>query len=53
MLPRYRLTRKTKDGFSMYVYVGKTLKAKGVGKSKREAERHAADALLKEIKRPS
>ena len=56
MLPRYRLTRKTKDGFSIYVYVGKTLKAKGIGKSKREAERHAADAMLKEIKqtkRPS
>lgn len=50
-LPRYRLTRKTKDGFSIYVYVGKTLKAKGIGKSKREAERHAAEALLKEIKR--
>ena len=52
-LPRYRLTRKTKDGFSVYVYVGKTLKAKGMGKSKREAEKQAADALLKEIKRPS
>jgi ribonuclease-3 len=52
-LPRYRLTRKTKDGFSVYVYVGKTLKAKGVGKSKREAERHAADALMKEIKHRS
>ena len=50
-LPGYRLTRKTKDGFSIYVYVGKTLKAKGIGKSKREAERHAAEALLKEIKR--
>jgi len=53
MLPRYRLTRKTKDGFSVYVYAGKTLKAKGVGKSKREAERHAADALMKEIKHKS
>ena len=51
VLPRYRLTRKTKDGFTIYVYVGKTLKAKGMGKSKREAEKHAADALLKEIKR--
>jgi len=53
VLPRYRLTRKTKDGFSIYVYAGKTLKAKGIGKSKREAERHAAEALLKEIKRRS
>ena len=51
ILPRYRLTRKTKDGFTIYVYVGKTLKAKGTGKSKREAEKQAADALLKEIKR--
>jgi ribonuclease III len=50
VLPKYRLTRKTRDGFSVYVYVGKTLKAKGIGKSKREAEKHAADALLKEIK---
>ena len=53
LLPRYRLTRKTKDGFSVYVYAGKNLKAKGLGKSKREAERHAAEALLKEIKRRS
>lgn len=50
ILPRYRLTRKTVDGFSVYVYAGKSLKAKGIGKSKREAERHAAEALLKEIK---
>jgi ribonuclease III len=49
-LPKYRLTRKTKDGFSVYVYVGKKHKARGVGKSKREAERHAADELLKVLK---
>ena len=53
MLPKYRLTRKTKDGFSVYVYAGKNLKAKGIGKSKREAERHAADALLKQIRHTS
>jgi len=53
VLPKYRVTRKTRDGFSIYVYVGKHLKAKGAGKSKREAEKLAADALLKEIKRPS
>jgi ribonuclease-3 len=53
MLPRYRLTRKTKDGFSTYVYVGKTLKAKGIGNSKREAEKQAAEALLKDLKRRS
>ncbi len=49
VLPRYRLTRKAKEGFSIYVYVGKELKAKGVGKSKREAEQKAASQLLKQI----
>jgi len=47
VLPKYRLTKKTKDGFSIYVYVGKELKAKGVGKSKRQAEQNAASQLLK------
>jgi ribonuclease III len=50
ILPRYRLTRKTKDTFSVYVYVGKDLKARGVGKSKRSAEQYAAAELLKQIK---
>jgi dsRNA-specific ribonuclease len=49
ILPRYRLMRKAKEGFSIYVYVGKELKAKGVGKSKREAEQRAATLLLKQI----
>ena len=49
ILPKYRLTRKTKEGFAMYVYVGKTLKAIGLGKSKREAEQEAARLLLKQI----
>ncbi|OPY64198.1 MAG: Ribonuclease 3 [Syntrophorhabdaceae bacterium PtaU1.Bin034] len=49
ILPKYRLTRKTKEGFSTYVYVGKELKAKGVGKSKREAEQMAASLLLQQI----
>jgi ribonuclease-3 len=49
VLPRYRLTRRAKDGFSIYVYVGKELKAKGVGKNKREAEQRAASQLLKQI----
>jgi len=49
MPPKYRLTRNTKDWFKMYVYVGKDLKAKGVGKSKREAEQEAASLLLKQI----
>ncbi len=49
ILPRYRLTKKTKEGFSIYVYVGKEMKAKGVGKSKREAEQQAAGLLLEQI----
>ncbi len=49
VLPKYRLTRKTKEGFSIYVYVGKELKAKGVGKNKREAEQKAASLLLEQI----
>lgn len=49
ILPRYRLTRKTKEGFNIYVYVGKELKAKGMGKSKRQAEQQAAALLLKQL----
>jgi ribonuclease III len=49
ILPKYRLTKKSKDSFNIYVYVGKELKAKGVGKSKREAEQTAASLLLKQI----
>jgi ribonuclease III len=49
ILPKYRLSRKTKEGFSIHVYVGKDLKAKGVGKSKRQAEQQAASLLLKQI----
>lgn len=49
VLPRYRLTRKTKDGFSVYVHIGKEHKAKGTGKSKREAEQQAASELLRQI----
>lgn len=49
ILPKYRLTKRAKEGFSIYVYVGKELKAKGVGKSKREAEQRAARQLLKQI----
>lgn len=46
ILPRYRLTRRTGKSFSVYVYVGKDFKAKGVGKSKKEAEQKAAKELL-------
>jgi ribonuclease III len=49
ILPKYRQTRKTKEGFSIHVYVGKELKARGVGKSKRQAEQNAASVLLKQI----
>ncbi len=49
VLPKYRVTRKAKEGFSIYVYVGKDLKAKGTGKSKREAEQRAAGLLLKQL----
>lgn len=49
VLPRYRLTRKAKDGFSVYVHIGKEHKAKGTGKSKREAEQQAASELLRQI----
>lgn len=46
LLPKYRFTRRTKVGFTVFVYVGKELKARGTGKSKKEAEQQAAKALL-------
>jgi ribonuclease III len=46
ILPRYRPARKTKTGFTVYVCVGKEWKAKGAGKSKKEAEQNAARNLL-------
>ncbi|HEY3275928.1 MAG TPA: ribonuclease III [Syntrophorhabdaceae bacterium] len=49
ILPRYKFARKTKEGFTVVVYVGTALKARGMGKSKKEAEQHAARLLLKEI----
>ncbi len=51
MLPRYKFARKTKDGFTVVVFVGTALKAKGMGKSKKEAEQHAAKLLLDEIRK--
>ena len=49
LLPRYKFSRKTKAGFTVLVYVGKDLKEKGIGKSKKEAEQHAAKTLLATI----
>jgi len=50
ILPRYKFTRKTKSGFTVLVYAGKDRKAKGVGKSKKEAEQNAARELLSQLK---
>ena len=49
MLPRYKFSRRTKEGFTVVVYVGSNLKAKGQGKSKKEAEQQAARLLMSEI----
>jgi ribonuclease III len=45
-LPKYKFLRKTKDGFAVYAFIGREFKAKGTGKSKKEAEQHAARHLL-------
>ncbi len=45
-LPRYKFPRKTRDGFAVMVFVGKDYKARGTGKSKKEAEQSAARNLL-------
>jgi len=46
ILPKYKFARKTKGGFTVIAYIGKDLKAKGMGKSKKEAEQQAARLLL-------
>ncbi len=46
MLPRYKFPRKTKGGFAVVVFVGNEYKARGTGKSKKEAEQTAARTLL-------
>jgi ribonuclease-3 len=48
-LPKYKFTRKTKDGFTVFVYIGKDFKAKGTGKNKKEAEQQAARTLLNNL----
>jgi ribonuclease-3 len=49
LLPKYKFSRKTRDGFTVVVFVGADLKARGTGKSKKEAEQQAARSLLSEI----
>jgi ribonuclease III len=49
MLPRYKFSRKTKSGFTVLAYIGKDRKARGTGKSKKEAEQNAARELLNQI----
>lgn len=49
ILPRYRFMRKTKTGFHVTVYVNKELKARGEGRSKKEAEQNAAKGLMDKI----
>jgi ribonuclease III len=46
VLPRYKFSRKTRDGFTVFVYIGKDFKARGTGKNKKEAEQQAARTLL-------
>ncbi len=46
LLPKYKFTRKVREGFTVYVYIGRELKAKGTGKSKKEAEQQAAKTLV-------
>lgn len=46
ILPQYKFTRKTKSGFTVLAYVGKELRAKGIGKNKKEAEQQAARNLM-------
>ena len=49
LLPKYKFSRKTREGFTVVVFVGADMKAKGTGKSKKEAEQQAARSLLEEI----
>ncbi|MCX7966824.1 MAG: ribonuclease III [Syntrophorhabdaceae bacterium] len=46
ILPKYKFTRKIKNGFAVNVYLGNEYKAKGIGKTKKEAEQKAAKAML-------
>ncbi|HVN96997.1 MAG TPA: ribonuclease III [Syntrophorhabdaceae bacterium] len=46
LLPKYKFSRKTKAGFTVFAYAGDRFRARGVGKSKKEAEQQAARLLL-------
>ncbi len=46
LLPKYKFSRKTKSGFTVFAYAGDEFRARGVGKSKKEAEQQAAKLLL-------
>jgi dsRNA-specific ribonuclease len=50
ILPKYKFSRKTKSGFTVLAYIGKDQKAKGIGKSKKEAEQNAARELLLQLR---
>jgi ribonuclease-3 len=49
ILPKYKFSRKTRDGFTVIAYINNEFKAKGTGKSKKEAEQHAARLLLNSL----
>jgi ribonuclease III len=49
ILPRYKFSRKTRGGFTVLAYIGKDHKARGTGKSKKEAEQNAARELLNQL----
>jgi ribonuclease III len=49
ILPKYKFARRTKEGFAVFVYVGKDMRARGTGKSKKEAEQQAARLLLEDL----
>ncbi|HOV90193.1 MAG TPA: ribonuclease III [Syntrophorhabdaceae bacterium] len=46
ILPQYKFTRKTKNGFTVNVYLGRDYRAKGQGKTKKEAQQQAAMVML-------
>jgi ribonuclease-3 len=50
LLPKYKFSRKTKSGFTVFAYAGEECRARGVGKSKKEAEQQAAKQLLDILK---